>query len=108
MVAVTNELVDAYEFALLMFALYANEYEETIMNKIELLEQTKTKKIDEIVAEYNLNPEITKSTGEVKPLSEEAIKRKLRQIYVNEDYQINTEKNKSIKMQKDIKAYIRR
>lgn len=108
MEAVNNELVDTYEFWLLMLSLHANEYEETVMNKIEALEKSKTKKIDEILAEYNLNPETVKSTGEIKPLSEEAIKRKLRQIYVDQDYESNVEKNHSAKLQKDIKAYIRR
>lgn len=108
MIAITNELVDTYEFGLLMLSLHANEYEELVMNKLEDLENTKTKKIDEILAEYNLSPEIVKSTGEVKPLSEEAIKRKLRQIYASEDLEANKDKNHSIKLQKDVKAYIRR
>jgi len=106
--AVDQDLINNYEFNLLYFNLMVNDLEEQNDIQWSDLEREKTKKIEEITEEYNKKPDVTKSTGEVKPLSEEAIKRQLRQIYVEEDNQYNANKAKITRRNKDIKAYTRR
>lgn len=106
--AVDDDLVDNYEFALLYLSLLVNDLEEKVNTQADDFEKAKTKKIDEILEKYAESPDIVKSTGEVKPLSEEAIKRQLRQLCVEEDNQNAVNKNMINKLNKDIKAYIRR
>ena len=106
--AVDQDLILSYEFNLLYFNLMVNDLEEQNDTQWSDLEKDKTKYIDIVTEEYNKKPDVVKSTGETKPLSEESIKRQLRQKYVEEDNQYNVNKAKITRRNKDIKAYIRR
>jgi hypothetical protein len=106
--AVDQDLIQNYEFNLLYFNLIVNDIEEKNDIQRSDLEKDKTKNIDAITEEYNKKPDVVKSTGETKPLSEESIKRQLKQKYVEEDNQYNVNKAKITRRNKDIKAYTRR